>query len=252
MTSCGGPSAILRPDTRTIRRCEKLITALMMCSIMTMVMPRSLSRMSSATMSVDLGMRQAGHGFVRHEQLGLGRHGARELELAHFHLGEVARQLVGLALEADKPQELGAALSGFAGRMPGLRPFFHRVDQGHAQIVGDRHAVERARQLEAARDPEPGAFVRLEPVDRRAGEPHHAGLVLQRTADAVDQRALARAIRTDQPDPLARRDIEADVVQRHEAAEALAQVFDLEQRLGHHLPSLRTSPGPGRPGRWAR
>jgi hypothetical protein len=39
--------------------------------------------------------------------------------------------------------------------------------------------------------------------------------------DDVDQGGLAGAVRSDETDDLARREIEADVVQRDEAAEAL-------------------------------
>ena len=38
-TSCGSPSAIFRPETSTTRRCEKLMTARMMCSIRMTVTP---------------------------------------------------------------------------------------------------------------------------------------------------------------------------------------------------------------------
>ena len=89
----GSPSAIFLPETSTTSRCEKLITARMMCSIRMMVMPRSLSRISSVDDVLDLRMRQPGHRFVGDQQLRVRRHGARELELAHLHLGEIARQL---------------------------------------------------------------------------------------------------------------------------------------------------------------
>ena len=61
---------------------------------------------------------------------------------------------------------------------------------------------------------------------------HAAALVLQRAADAIDQRALARAVRSDQPKPLARLHLEVDVVKSDESVEALADIVDVEQR-GH-------------------
>ena len=72
--------------------------------------------------------------------------------------------------------------------------------------------------------------MRGEPVDRLAVEVHRAGLVLQRAADAIDQRALARAVRPDQAEPLARLHLEVDAVERDEAAEALADIVDVQQR----------------------
>ena len=67
----------------------------------------------------------------------------------------------------------------------------------------------------------------------RPSNVHAAGLVLQRAADAVHQRRLARAVRPDQAEALARRDVEIDAVERDEAAEALADLVDLEERRGH-------------------
>ena len=51
-------------------------------------------------------------------------------------------------------------------------------------------AHERPRQLEAARHAATGALVRGQAIERVAVEPHRAGLVLQRAADAIDQRAI--------------------------------------------------------------
>ena len=86
-------------------------------------MPRSLSAHQQREDVVDLGMRQAGHGFVGDQQLRLGRHGARELELAHFDLGQIARHLLGLVGEADQLEQLDAARVEVAVRvqMPARR-----------------------------------------------------------------------------------------------------------------------------------
>ena len=63
----------------------------------------------------------------------------------------------------------------------------------------------------------------VSPVQRRPGEAHAALLVAQGAADAVDQGRLARAVGPDQAEPLARLDLEVDLLQRGEAAEALAE-----------------------------
>ena len=52
---------------------------------------------------------------------------------------------------------------------------------------------------------------------------HGAGLGAERAGDAVDQRRLARAVRADQAEPLAGSDIDADIVERGEAAEAFCK-----------------------------
>ena len=76
---------------------------------MMMVMPRSLSRISSATMSSTSDCDSPAIDLVGDQELRLGRHGARELELAHLDLREVARQLRRLVGERDQLQQLGAA-----------------------------------------------------------------------------------------------------------------------------------------------
>src|SRR5512133_3716283 len=98
----------------------------------------------------------------------------------------------------------------------------HGIEQRNSQIVGERHAVKWARQLEAACQAAMGAFMGGEAVHGMTVEYHTAALVLQGAADAVDQCALARAVGADQPKPLARLDFEINVVERDESAEPLA------------------------------
>src|SRR6187401_1292944 len=78
-----------------------------------------------------------------------------------------------------------------------------------------------------------GALVGGESIHGVTVETHCAGLVLQRSAHAVDQRRFAGAVGPDQADALARLNRQIDIFQCDEAAEAFAQVFDLEQRFGH-------------------
>src|SRR6186713_458094 len=77
------------------------------------------------------------------------------------------------------------------------------------------------------------ALVGGKAIHDMAVEPHRAALVLQGPAHAVDQRRFAGTVRPDQADALAGLDRQVDAVERDEAAEALAQILDLEQRLGH-------------------
>ena len=103
-------------------RCEKLITARMMCSIMMMVMPCAVEAQQQGDDVLDLGMRQPGHGLVGDQQLGLGGHGAGQLELAHLDLREVARQRRALASSPTSAQQLEAALVELAGELISQRP----------------------------------------------------------------------------------------------------------------------------------
>src|SRR5262249_43821279 len=189
-----------------------------------------------------LRMRQTRHGLVGHQELRFRRHGAGELELAHLDLGQVARPLVPLVLEAHQAEELGAAVVELGLGEMRLRAGVDRVDERNADIVLHGHAGEGARQLEAARDAEMGALVRLQAVQGRAVEAHRSALVVQRAADAVDQRALARSVRPDEAHALAELDVQADVLQRQEAAEALAEIVDLEERFSHYASLLRNQP----------
>src|SRR5438093_1607859 len=61
----------------------------------------------------------------------------------------------------------------------------------------------------------------------------------QRPRDAVHQRALARAVRPDEPDAFARSDREIDAVERYEAPEPLGHARGDEQRAAHVGPARR-------------
>src|SRR6267143_1171734 len=107
------------------------------------------------------------------------------------------------------------------------------VPQGHDQVLQHRHAVERARDLEAAGDAAPRALVGRQARDLLAAEHDRAGLVAQRAGDAVDERGLARAVGADEAEALAFGHLETDLRQRGEAAEVLRHAFYLEERSSH-------------------
>src|SRR5579864_9137945 len=106
--------------------------------------------------------------------------------------------------------------------------------------------MERLRQLEAAGEAEAGALMRDEAVERAPVEDDAAGVVAQGAAKTVDKRALARPVRPDQADAIARGDRQVDAFERDKAAEPLAETADLEQcRRGHDSLArrcARTSP----------
>src|SRR5689334_5910273 len=85
--------------------------------------------------------------------------------------------------------------------------------------------------------------MRGQPLQRLAVEADGALLVAQRATDAVDQRALAGAVGADQPQPLARRHVDLDGVERDETAEPLAHAGDLQQHAhGRARRRARTRP----------
>ncbi len=95
--------------------------------------------------------------------------------------------------------------------------------------------------------------------ERAALEHDVARLVLVEPAHAVEQGRLAGAVGADQAADVAAADVEADVVEGHDAAEAHADTSDAEQRrcrsrrlrpCGRHLGACRRNLGSGgcRPG----
>ena len=93
------------------------------------------------------------------KQCRLCRHRAGQFELAHLDLGQVARPAARLIGEIDVAQQRLATLGDRrVGQMMAV-PGVDRVEQRDAQVVGDGHARERPRQLEAAREPEARALV---------------------------------------------------------------------------------------------
>src|SRR4029079_7402882 len=184
----------------------------------------------------NLGVRQAGNRFVGDQQFGLGGDGARELELAHFDLRQVARHMARLMIEPDQPQQFDAAgVDTVAVQRTGA--LVHRVQHRHAQVIGEVEAHERAGELEAPRQPAMCALMGSQSVHGLAVEMYAALFVLQGAADAVDQGAFARTIRADQPETFARLHFKLDAIARHKASEALADIADVQQWA--HLPSLR-------------
>src|SRR6266404_5615200 len=170
MTSSGRPSAIFLPDTSTTRRCEKCMTARMMCSIRMTVVPRSLSRISSDTMS----------------------------PTSECDSPAIASSAISSLGSAAMAQELVAALVGLSRAEAAALARIDGIKQRHFQVVGDRHAHEGPRQLEAARHAEPGARMGRQAREAAALEGDAAGLVGECAAQAIDERALARAVRPDQ------------------------------------------------------
>ena len=128
----------------------------------------------------------------------------------------------------------------------------HGVEQGNAQVVGERHAVERARQLEAARDAAMGALVGGQAVDRRG----RRRCTLPVSFCNVPQMQLTSVLLPEPFGPIRPSrspgcTSSVDAVERDEAAEALADIVDMQQR-GHGLPPRASVPAPARPARWAR
>jgi len=84
--------------------------------------------------------------------------------------------------------------------------------------------------------------VRFEAGDRLVAEEDVALARRKHPGDAVEEGCLARAVGTDEGEHLAPFDLEADVVDGHQAEEALGDALQLEDRLagaffGHVCPA---------------
>src|SRR5579872_7225735 len=115
----------------------------------------------------------------------------------------------------------------------GAAPRVHGIEQRDPEILLYRHAPERPRQLKAAGEPDARPLIGRQAVHHLPVKAHGAGLVAKRTGDAIDERALARAVGADEAKPLTGADVEIDILERDEAAETLAQPVDLQQRAVH-------------------
>ena len=99
-----------------------------------------------------------------------------------------------------------------------------------ADIVEHRLRREQRQVLKGAADADLGDPVRRAVDDRAPLEQDVAAIGRVETADAVEQRGLAGAVRADQAEDLSRLDREGDAVKGDDAAEAKGDVAHFEQR----------------------
>src|SRR5262249_8829700 len=164
----------------------------------------------------------------------------RKLELAHLDLGQIARPLACLFGQPDHLQQLGAARFDILG-MQRPRAAVHCIEHRNAHIVRQGQTRKRPWQLEPAPQATARPLMRRQAARLTPFELHRPGFVLQRPANAITQRALARTIGPDQPQPFARLPLEIDAVERHEAAKSLTEFLDLQQRAHFALRARRRS-----------
>src|SRR5690606_26342075 len=96
-------------------------------------------------------------------------------------------------------------------------------------VLEHRHRAEEGEVLEGAADAERGDGVPGHPEERLRAEEDVAALALVQPRQAIEERRLAGAVRADQPDDLPGSDVERDAVERHDAAEAHANVPHAQQ-----------------------
>ena len=97
-------------------------------------------------------------------------------------------------------------------------------------VFQHRHIGERLHDLMGAREPVAGDDKGPFAGDVDAVEHDLAGIRRKHAVDQIEQRRFAGAVRPDQAEDFARLQDEAQIVHRLQAAEALADAVELEQR----------------------
>ncbi len=192
---------------------------------------------------------------VEQEQHRIGRQRARDLEQALVAERQIAGKLERPIAEADACELLQGFVPrpGFFGlvepQRPGqearLRPRMHAEED----IVQKRHARANLHMLEGSRDAGAGDPALRRSRDVLALKGDATLIEMQRPREQIEHRGLARAIGADQPEYLAGRQIEADVVHGDQAAEAPPRALDLQQRRSGRR--FRSAIERWRCGRWA-
>jgi hypothetical protein len=100
-------------------------------------------------------------------------------------------------------------------------------------VVEDRELVDQRQVLVDGVDPARPRLVDAARRVRLAAQQHPAVVGLLEPADDLHQRRLAGAVVPEQAEDLALVQVEADVAQRDDRAEALAHVLDAEDFLRH-------------------
>ena len=109
--------------------------------------------------------------------------------------------------------------------LPGPDAGHRETDRlAHGQVLEQLRALERPTEAEpAAPRGREAMHVVTEDLDRTPAA--------DESADRVHQRRLARAVRADEPDDLARRNVEVDVVDHDPRAERNAELLDPDHRV---------------------
>ena len=215
-------------------------TASMSCSISRMVSSRLSSR-SVSTMRADL-LRPHARPSARRAAACAGAV-ASAIAISSWRCSpwlRLATSDVGAAGEADARERRARRLAqlGLAARVAPEAEGVAGMRLHRERDVVERGEIEEQRgDLERAREPELAAAVGRQRGDVVAVETDAAGVGRDLAGELADQRGLAGAVRADDGVQLARRHVERDVVGGDDAAEALAQAVDLQQRLSHGAPS---------------
>jgi len=109
---------------------------------------------------------------------------------------------------------------------------------GDQEVLDRRHVLEQPHVLEGSHHAFTGDLMPGQAFDRLAVEQDAATARLVEAGQAVEHRGLASAVRADQGDDLFFLDGQGHAVDRQQAAEAHAQIFDFQDLAAHLRSSM--------------
>ena len=224
-------------------RSEKRITARMMCSIMITATPRPLRREQDVRMSSTSALESPAIASSATSSAGLAASARASssfrrstwVRSAELSLGAVLRSRRAPGSPAPRPGRRGR------GRARGARTRAGSAGSRAPTCCGTGAGSGSCARCQAH------APVGRQPRHVLALEDHGAAVARQGAGDAVDHGGLAGAVRADQAEALALAEVQADRVERDEAAEALGQSPSTSRmRSAMAAPPRASGPGSGR------
>src|SRR5213594_274503 len=172
---------------------------------------------------VEQGAVDAGRRLVEEDQRRVAHQHPDELDELLLAVGEIAGVLARQLLQLHERKQLASPALGGGP-----------IATGHHQQVFQRRELRKdARHLERAAHALHRDLPRLQSIDALALEEDPAGVTALDAGDAVEQRRLPRAVRTDEAVDPSRLEPQGDAVDRDDAAKALLDGVELER--GRHL-----------------
>jgi hypothetical protein len=169
----------------------------------------------------------------------------RDLDQALAAIGQLTHQLERIVDQPQRFQVIERLVdhrSLGAGRTPEIVVLAIAFADGHADVFQNRQPAEELIDLEGARQAAPGADGLAGGGDVVAIEHNTAGRRLEHAGDQVDQRRLARPVRTDQRAAGAPLERQVDVARDMQRAEAAVEAFDLQSGGHDWRPLVKTLP----------
>ena len=183
---------------------------------------------------------ETGGGLVEQQQLGMRGQRTRQLEAALQTIGQIARDLERLVAQVQTLKNLQRLIACALLRLLRLAHANQagqkaRVDvrvQAHLDVVEHRHVAEQAQVLERASQTHARNLVGRHADNLTARKHDGAALGRDDARENIQQRGLARTVRSDQRMHMAGANLDVDIVGRHHTTVGFVQAVTLEQNAG--------------------